>query len=81
MCLLPSDKRLDEQGVKNHSKIMVLKVTDDELKRQMLKEELERRNKKENQDKSLQRTEKGFQILSERGATEQNRPETSLSRS
>uniref|UniRef100_A0A3Q1ITL1 UBA domain-containing protein n=1 Tax=Anabas testudineus TaxID=64144 RepID=A0A3Q1ITL1_ANATE len=67
------DKRLDEQGVKNHSKIMVLRVTDNELKQQMHKEEEERKNKEEkkkSQDKSLQRTQKGFQILSERDGSE-----------
>uniref|UniRef100_A0A3B4XAD2 NEDD8 ultimate buster 1-like n=1 Tax=Seriola lalandi dorsalis TaxID=1841481 RepID=A0A3B4XAD2_SERLL len=58
------DQRLDEQGVKNHSKMMVLKVSDAELKRQMSEEE----QKKKEQNESLQRTQKGFQILSERGA-------------
>lgn len=61
--LVPSDQRLDEQGVKNHSKMMVLKVSDAELKQQMSKEE----EKKKQQSESLQRTQKGFQILSERG--------------
>ncbi|KAF7214482.1 transcript variant X1, partial [Nothobranchius furzeri] len=54
------DQCLDEQGVKNHSKVMVLKVNDAE---QLNKEEEE----KKNQSESLQRTQKGFQILSERG--------------
>uniref|UniRef100_A0A3Q2DET5 Negative regulator of ubiquitin like proteins 1 n=1 Tax=Cyprinodon variegatus TaxID=28743 RepID=A0A3Q2DET5_CYPVA len=54
------DQRLDEQGVKNHSKVMVLKVSDAE---QISKEEEEKKNQKE----SIQRTQKGFQILSERG--------------
>ena len=57
----PPDQRLDEQGVKNHSKMMVLKVSDAE---QVTREEEE----KKNQSESLQRTKKGFQILSERGA-------------
>lgn len=46
--------------MKNHSKVMVLKVSDSE---QMNKEEQE----KKEQNESLQRTQKGFQILSERG--------------
>ncbi|XP_029003734.1 NEDD8 ultimate buster 1 [Betta splendens] len=66
---LSSEKRLNEQDVKNHSKIMVLRVTDSELKLQILKEEEE----KKNQDKSLQRTQKGFQILSERDGSEDPR--------
>lgn len=61
MCV--SDRRLDEQGVKNHSKMMVLKVSDAELKQQLSEEE----EKKKNQNESVQRTQKGFQILSERG--------------
>uniref|UniRef100_A0A3B4X1Y8 NEDD8 ultimate buster 1-like n=1 Tax=Seriola lalandi dorsalis TaxID=1841481 RepID=A0A3B4X1Y8_SERLL len=62
--LCVGESRLDEQGVKNHSKMMVLKVSDAELKRQMSEEE----QKKKEQNESLQRTQKGFQILSERGA-------------
>ncbi len=62
VCVL-SDQRLDEQGVKNHSKMMVLKVSDAEWKQQLSEEE----EKKKNQNESLQRTQKGFQILSERG--------------
>lgn len=58
-----SVRRLDEQGVKNHSKVMVLKVSDAELKQQMSEEE----QKKKEQNTSLQRTQKGFQILSQRG--------------
>uniref|UniRef100_A0A1A8AKR8 Negative regulator of ubiquitin-like proteins 1 n=2 Tax=Nothobranchius furzeri TaxID=105023 RepID=A0A1A8AKR8_NOTFU len=61
------DQCLDEQGVKNHSKVMVLKVNDAE---QLNKEEEE----KKNQSESLQRTQKGFQILSERDGSED--PET-----
>ncbi|XP_071340355.1 NEDD8 ultimate buster 1 isoform X1 [Trachinotus anak] len=60
------DQRLDEQGVKNHSKVMVLKVSDAELKQQMSQEE----QKKKEQNESLQRTQKGFQILSERDGSE-----------
>ncbi|MED6249150.1 hypothetical protein ATANTOWER_010028 [Ataeniobius toweri] len=60
---LSVDKHLDEQGVKNHSKVMVLKVSDAE---QINKEEEE----KKNQNESIQRTQKGFQILSERDGSE-----------
>lgn len=49
--------------MKNHSKVMVLKVSDAELKQQLSEEE----EKKKNQNESIQRTQKGFQILSERG--------------
>lgn len=58
-----AERRLDEQGVKNHSKVMVLRVSDGELKQQLTEEEEERRS----QEESVQRTQKGFQILSERG--------------
>ncbi|KAM4718107.1 NEDD8 ultimate buster 1 [Anableps anableps] len=64
---LRPDQRLDEQGVKNHSKVMVLKVSDAE---HISKEEEE----KKSQSESLQRTQKGFQILSERDGSED--PET-----
>ncbi|KAM6900483.1 NEDD8 ultimate buster 1 [Xenentodon cancila] len=60
---LTADQHLDQQGVKNHSKIMVLKVSDAE---QLAKEEEE----KKNQSESIQRTQKGFQILSERDGSE-----------
>ncbi|XP_073344233.1 NEDD8 ultimate buster 1 [Pagrus major] len=60
------DQRLDEQGVKNHSKMMVLKVSDAEWKQQLSEEE----EKKKNQNESVQRTQKGFQILSERDGSE-----------
>ncbi|KAI3355568.1 hypothetical protein L3Q82_018396, partial [Scortum barcoo] len=59
---LSVDQRLDEQGVKNNSKMMVLKVTDAEWKQQQSKEE----EKTKRQNESIQRTQKGFQILSER---------------
>ncbi|XP_077075342.1 NEDD8 ultimate buster 1 isoform X2 [Siphateles boraxobius] len=58
--------RLDEQNVKNNSKIMVLNVTSDEVKNMMLEEE----EKKRSQDEGVQRTQKGFQILSERDGSE-----------
>ncbi|XP_014912129.1 NEDD8 ultimate buster 1 isoform X2 [Poecilia latipinna] len=64
---LQPDRRLDEQGVKNHSKVMVLKVSDAE---QVSREEDEQKS----QSQSLQRTQKGFQILSERDGSED--PET-----
>ncbi|KAM6970826.1 NEDD8 ultimate buster 1 isoform 2-T3 [Tautogolabrus adspersus] len=67
---LCADQRLDEQGVKNHSKVMVLKVSDTELRQQAREEE----EKKKNQNESLQRTEKGFQILSERDGSEETSP-------
>ncbi|XP_062235636.1 NEDD8 ultimate buster 1 isoform X2 [Platichthys flesus] len=63
---LSPHERLDEQGVKNHSKVMVLKVSDAELK-QLMSEEEQRRNQ---QSENLQRTQKGFQILSERDGSE-----------
>ncbi|XP_059182922.1 NEDD8 ultimate buster 1 [Centropristis striata] len=64
------DQRLDHQGVKNHSKVMVLKVSDAELKQQLSDEE----EKKKNNNESLQRTHKGFQILSERDGSEDTTP-------
>ncbi|KAL2085438.1 hypothetical protein ACEWY4_018758 [Coilia grayii] len=63
--LIP-DKRLDEQKVKNNSKLMVLKLSDLEGKRALAEEEERRRS----QDESMQRTQKGFQILSERDGSE-----------
>lgn len=63
---LSAERRLDEQGVKNHSKMMVLKVSDAELKQQLTEEEEEKRK----QEESIQRTQKGFQILSERDGSE-----------
>lgn len=56
-------KRLDEQNVKNNSKIMVHVVSSEQEKTEMLKNEEEKRQ----QNEGLQRTQKGFQILSERG--------------
>ncbi|XP_029979508.1 NEDD8 ultimate buster 1 [Sphaeramia orbicularis] len=63
---LTADRRLDEQGVRNHSKMMVLKVSDAEWKQQQSKEE----EKMKNQNESIQRTQKCFQILSERDGSE-----------
>ncbi len=56
-------KRLDEQNVKNNSKIMVLVVSSEQEKNEMREEE----EKKRQHDEGFQRTQKGFQILSERG--------------
>ncbi|XP_063729871.1 NEDD8 ultimate buster 1 isoform X2 [Eleginops maclovinus] len=69
---LSADQRLDMQGVRNHSKVMVLKVSDAEWKQQQSEEE----EKNQSQSESLQRTEKGFQILSERGAHTQTHTHT-----
>uniref|UniRef100_A0A4W5QNX8 Negative regulator of ubiquitin-like proteins 1 n=1 Tax=Hucho hucho TaxID=62062 RepID=A0A4W5QNX8_9TELE len=63
---LTPEKRLDEQNVKNNSKIMVLRVSEPERKKQMVEVEEE----KKTQDRSVQRTQKGFQILSERDGTD-----------
>ncbi|XP_019897391.2 NEDD8 ultimate buster 1 isoform X2 [Esox lucius] len=63
--LIP-EKRLDEQNVKNNSKVMVLRVSEPERKKQLLEEE----KKKKTKDESVQRTQKGFQILSERDGTD-----------
>ncbi|XP_034039446.1 NEDD8 ultimate buster 1 [Thalassophryne amazonica] len=65
---LSPDVRLDEQGVKNHSKIMVLRLSDSEWTQQASEDKLK------NQNESLHRTQKGFQILSERDGSED--PET-----
>uniref|UniRef100_A0A8C6SU20 Negative regulator of ubiquitin-like proteins 1 n=1 Tax=Neogobius melanostomus TaxID=47308 RepID=A0A8C6SU20_9GOBI len=62
------EQRLDEQGVRNHSKMMVLRVSDSE---QQQEQEEERKN---NQNQSLQRTQKGFQILSERAEDLDSQP-------
>lgn len=63
---LSPGKRLDEQNVKNNSKIMVLVVSSEQEKTEMLKNE----EKKRQRDEGLQRTQKGFQILSERDGSE-----------
>lgn len=63
---LTADQRLNCQGVTNHSRLMVLKVSDAELKQQISKDEEEEKN----QSDGLQRTYKGFQILSERDGSE-----------
>ncbi|KAK1794928.1 hypothetical protein P4O66_010124 [Electrophorus voltai] len=63
---LSPGERLDAQNVKNNSKIMVLKVSEPECKRVMVEEE----EKTRLQDESVQRTRKGFEILSERDGSE-----------
>ncbi|XP_046880284.1 NEDD8 ultimate buster 1 isoform X2 [Hypomesus transpacificus] len=63
--LLP-EKHLNEQNVKNNSKVMVLRVSEPQKKKQMADEE----DKKKTQNESVQRTQKGFQILSERDGSE-----------
>uniref|UniRef100_A0AAQ4S4Y6 Negative regulator of ubiquitin-like proteins 1 n=1 Tax=Gasterosteus aculeatus aculeatus TaxID=481459 RepID=A0AAQ4S4Y6_GASAC len=70
VCVRLVDQPLDQQGVKNHSKVMVLKVSDAEWKLQLSEEE----EKEKNQKESLQRTQKGFQILSERDGSEDSSP-------
>lgn len=60
------EKRLDEQNVKNNSKIMVMKLNEPEQRKKLVEEE----EKKRCQEESLQRTQKGFQILSERDGSE-----------
>ncbi|KAM6953451.1 NEDD8 ultimate buster 1 [Aplochiton taeniatus] len=64
------DKSLEEQSVRNNSKMMVLKVSEPERKRQMVEEE----ERKRNQNQSVKRTQQGFQILSERDGSDD--PET-----
>lgn len=63
---LSPEQRLDEQNVKNNSKIMVLKAAPPDEKAVMQEEEEEKRK----QDEELQKTQKGFQILSERDGSE-----------
>ncbi|RXN36471.1 NEDD8 ultimate buster 1-like protein [Labeo rohita] len=64
--ILSPGKRLDEQNVKNNSKIMVLVLSSEQVKNELREEE----EKKRQQDEGLQRTHKGFQILSERDGSE-----------
>uniref|UniRef100_A0A8C9RHQ7 Negative regulator of ubiquitin like proteins 1 n=1 Tax=Scleropages formosus TaxID=113540 RepID=A0A8C9RHQ7_SCLFO len=68
--ILNPEKRLDEQGVKHNSRVMVLKKSEPETQQRMLEEE----QKKKSQDESVRRTQKGFQILSERDGSQD--PET-----
>ncbi|CAL8313039.1 unnamed protein product [Merluccius merluccius] len=62
---LSADQRLDQQGVRNNSKMMVLRVSEEDRRRQITEEE-----QKKNQKESIERTQKGFQILSERDGSE-----------
>ncbi|KAM9488381.1 NEDD8 ultimate buster 1 isoform 1-T3 [Clarias gariepinus] len=64
--MLFPEKRLDEQNVKNNSKVMVLKLSEPEGKKAMIEEEQKNRS----HDESVQRTQKGFEILSERDGSE-----------
>lgn len=64
------EQRLEEQGVRNHSKMMVLRVSDSEWKQQQDQEQ----QRKNHQNQSLQRTEKGFKILSERAEDLDSKP-------
>lgn len=61
------DQRLDQQGVKNHGKLMVLKVSDGE---EEVKKNQEEEKKKKSQEESIQRTHKAFNILSNRDGSE-----------
>lgn len=63
---LVPDKTLDEQKVMNNSKVMVLKLPEPEEKKAMVVEE----DKRKSQEESMKRTQKGFQILSERDGSE-----------
>ncbi|XP_062847303.1 NEDD8 ultimate buster 1-like [Trichomycterus rosablanca] len=63
---LSPDKQLHEQNVKNNSKIMVLKLSEPEGKRMMMEAE----EKKRHDEETMKRTQKGFQILSERDGSE-----------
>lgn len=64
--ILSPEKRLDEQNVKNNSKIMVISVSSENERNVMREEEKENRS----EDEGVQRTRRGFQILSERDGTE-----------
>ncbi|XP_056594580.1 NEDD8 ultimate buster 1 isoform X2 [Triplophysa dalaica] len=63
---LAPEKSLCEQNVKNNSKIMVLNVSSEDERNEMLEGEKEKRS----EDEGVQRTQKGFQILSERDGSE-----------
>nr|XP_055038728.1 NEDD8 ultimate buster 1 [Misgurnus anguillicaudatus]XP_055038729.1 NEDD8 ultimate buster 1 [Misgurnus anguillicaudatus] len=64
--ILSPEKRLDEQNVKNNSKIMVISVSSENERNVMREEEKENRS----EDEGVQRTRRGFQILSERDGSE-----------
>nr|XP_055072766.1 NEDD8 ultimate buster 1-like [Misgurnus anguillicaudatus] len=63
---LSLEKRLDEQNVKNKSRIMVLPVSS-KNRNDLLEYEKEKRSA----DEGVQRTQRGIQILSERQSTEE----------
>ncbi|XP_057680035.1 NEDD8 ultimate buster 1 isoform X2 [Corythoichthys intestinalis] len=65
--------RLDRQGVGNHSKMMVLKVSS-VAAAQSARHDADDASPSTSRDHSVQRTHRGFQILSERDGTED--PET-----
>uniref|UniRef100_A0A8B9NY65 Negative regulator of ubiquitin like proteins 1 n=1 Tax=Apteryx owenii TaxID=8824 RepID=A0A8B9NY65_APTOW len=60
-------KTLEDQGVTHNAKVMVLQLeqSDEETKRKVQEEELQRQKEKEISDK-MQRTKKGLEILAER---------------
>ncbi|NXK52037.1 NUB1 protein, partial [Chauna torquata] len=60
-------KTLEDQGVTHNAKVMVLQLeqSDEETKRKVQEEELQRKKEKEISDK-MQRTKKGLEILAER---------------
>lgn len=63
--LAPS-KKLEEAGVRNNSKVMVLKLSRPEEQTAVANAD----QKKRSQEESMKRTQKGFQILSERDGSE-----------
>ncbi|NXJ09625.1 NUB1 protein, partial [Odontophorus gujanensis] len=60
-------KALEDQGVTHNAKVMVLQLeqSDEETKRKVQEEELQRKKEKDISDK-MQRTKKGLEILAER---------------
>ncbi|XP_053715102.1 NEDD8 ultimate buster 1 isoform X4 [Synchiropus splendidus] len=56
---LCADQLLEQQGVKNHSRIMVLKLSEDQEQQQ------------QEEEQSVQRSLRGFQILSERDGSQE----------
>lgn len=61
-------KTLEDQGVTHNAKVMVLQLeqSDEETKRKVHEEELQRKKEKDISEK-MQRTKKGLEILAERG--------------
>lgn len=64
-------RTLEDQGVTHNAKVMVLQLeqSDEETKRKVQEEELQRKKEKDISDK-MQRTKKGLEILAERGEAE-----------